>query len=136
MIVIQSLICTKLNDQTVRFLISHLFAFSLNVRQYYLTQSDATTPGQSEPWNNDNKGVLPIPQSSSITGASPISGTFVEEDGDLTPLQRCRQYILQPQLTGLFAFWRPTLCNGIIFRNGISNLCLNPELDWERLSLL
>ena len=33
--------------------------------------SGATTPGQSEPGNDDSKGVLHISQSSSITGASP-----------------------------------------------------------------
>ena len=35
------------------------------------TLSGATTPTQSEPVNDSNKGVLHIPQSSSITGASP-----------------------------------------------------------------
>ena len=35
------------------------------------TLSGATTPGQSEPGSNGNKGVLHIPQSSSITGNSP-----------------------------------------------------------------
>ena len=33
--------------------------------------SGATTPGQSGPGSNGNKGVLRIPQSSSITGTSP-----------------------------------------------------------------
>ena len=38
----QSFVCTQLNDQTVPFLaihfsISHLFALSLNVKQFYLT---------------------------------------------------------------------------------------------------
>ena len=32
--------------------------------------SGATVPGQSEPGNNGNEGVLCIPQSSSITGTS------------------------------------------------------------------
>ena len=35
------------------------------------TLSDATTPDKSGPGNNGNEGVLRIPQSSSITGASP-----------------------------------------------------------------
>ena len=35
------------------------------------TLSDATTPVESEPGSNDNEGVLRIPQSPSITGASP-----------------------------------------------------------------
>ena len=35
------------------------------------SQSGATTPGQSGSGNNDNEGVLRIPQSSSITGTTP-----------------------------------------------------------------
>ena len=35
------------------------------------TLSDANTPSQSKPGNDENKEVLHIPQSSSITGASP-----------------------------------------------------------------
>ena len=35
------------------------------------TLSSATTPGQSGPESNSNKGVLCISQSSSITGTSP-----------------------------------------------------------------
>ena len=35
------------------------------------TLSGTTTPGQSEPGSNGSKGVLCIPQSSSITGGSP-----------------------------------------------------------------
>ena len=38
--------------------------------------TDSTTPGQSGPGSNGNKGVLCIPQSSRITGASP-SGCLV-----------------------------------------------------------
>ena len=34
------------------------------------TQSSAITPGQSGPESNGNEGVLYIPRSSSITGAS------------------------------------------------------------------
>ena len=36
-----------------------------------MTLSDATTLGQSGPGSDGNEGVLPIPQSCSITGASP-----------------------------------------------------------------
>ena len=36
------------------------------------TQSGITTPGQSGPGNDGNKGILCIPQGSSITGASPL----------------------------------------------------------------
>ena len=35
------------------------------------TLSGVTTPGQSEPGSDGNKGVLRIPQSSSNTGTSP-----------------------------------------------------------------
>ena len=35
------------------------------------TLLDATTPDQSEPVSDSNEGVLRIPQSSGITGASP-----------------------------------------------------------------
>ena len=37
----------------------------------YRTISGATTPGQSEPGSDGSKGVLHIPQSSSITDATP-----------------------------------------------------------------
>ena len=37
-----------------------------------MTVSGATTPGQSGPWNDGNEGVLRVPQSSSITGTSPL----------------------------------------------------------------
>ena len=35
------------------------------------TQTGTTTSGQSEPWSNDNEGVLHIPQISR-TGTSPL----------------------------------------------------------------
>ena len=37
-----------------------------------MTLPSATTPGQSEPGSDGNEGVIHIPQSSSITGASPL----------------------------------------------------------------
>ena len=46
----------------------------------YRTLWGATTPGLSGPWNDSNKGVLSIPQSSSITGASP-TGCLVSNPG-------------------------------------------------------
>ena len=46
------------------------------------TLSGATTPGQSEPRSNHNEGVLCIPQSSSITEASP-SDSLVSYPGHL-----------------------------------------------------
>ena len=69
---------THLNYQTVLFQtiqcsISHLFALSLNLKKFYLTHrtlSGATTPGQRGSGSDGNKGVLHIPESSSIAGAS------------------------------------------------------------------
>ena len=46
------------------------------------TLSGATTPGQSGPESNNNEGVLCIPQSSSITEASP-SDCLVSYPGHL-----------------------------------------------------
>ena len=68
----------------------------------------ATTPGQSGPWSEGNKGVLCIPQSLSITGTSP-SDCLVLCPGHslvrvLTPLQRCSRCILQSQPTGNYHF--------------------------------
>ena len=41
-----------------------------SIRPIDTTLLGATTPSQSRPGNNDNEGILYIPQSSSITGAS------------------------------------------------------------------
>ena len=51
-----------------------MFALSLNAKQIYLTRKllGAIIPGQSGQRNDDNERVLHIPQSSSITGASPL----------------------------------------------------------------
>ena len=62
----QSLVYTQLNRQTVLFQaiqlsISHLFALSLNVKQFFLTLSSSTTPGQSGPGSDGNEGVHCIP---------------------------------------------------------------------------
>ena len=76
------------------------------------TLSGAITPGQSGPGRDDNKGVLCIPQSSSITGTLPSDYLVSYQDTrcgvgglvgwSLTPLQRSSQCILQPgqQLNG------------------------------------
>ena len=70
---------TQLNDQTflfqtIQFSMNHLFAHSLNVKQFCLTHRldpiRCYHSSQSGPGNNGNEGVLCIPQSSSITGAS------------------------------------------------------------------
>ena len=76
----QSFGYTQLNDQIVLYLriqfsINHLFALSLNSNSSIWPRDRklcvVTTPGQSEPRSDSNKGVLSIPQSSSITGALP-----------------------------------------------------------------
>ena len=53
-----------------------MFALNLNVKLVYLTHQmlPATSPDQSEPESNGNELVLCIPQSISITGASPSDG--------------------------------------------------------------
>ena len=60
--------------------------------------------GQSEPGSDGNEGVLRIPQSFSTAGTSSsdclVSYPGHSFGGGLTPLQRCSQCILQPQLTG------------------------------------
>ena len=83
-----------------------MFAFSLNVKQYYLNLSGATTPGQGRPGSDGSEEVLHIPQSSSFTGASPSDCLVLYlghslGGGSLTPLQRYSRCILQPQLSGL-----------------------------------
>ena len=75
---------TQLNNQTVLFItiqssmsfVFHLFLFftisnSSSIWPRDRTLSVTTTPSQSEPESNGNEGVLCIPQSSNITGASP-----------------------------------------------------------------
>ena len=69
----QSFIFTQFNVktvlfQTIQFIISTQFSSIYPINR---TLSGATTPGQSGPGSDGNKGVLHIPQSSSITGASP-----------------------------------------------------------------
>ena len=72
------------------------------------TLLDATTPGQNGPGSDGNEGLLRIPQSSHITGASP-SDSLMSYPGHslrvLTCLQRCIWCILQPQLTELAVFF-------------------------------
>ena len=62
--------------------------------------SGATIPGQSGPRSNGNKGVLRIPQSSSITRASP-SDCLVSYPGHSSYASAEKQLVyLQPQSTG------------------------------------
>ena len=87
----QSFISTQLNVKTVLFQTNHFSIctrfkcqnssilnnqFSISTQFRFIcaidrTLSGATTPGMSGPESNDNEGVLNIPQSSIITGASP-----------------------------------------------------------------
>ena len=60
------------------------------------TLSGATTPGQSEPGSDDIEGVLRIPQSSNITGASPSDCLMSypgQSLGSFTPLKRCSRCV-------------------------------------------
>ena len=92
--------------QTVQFNISTQLNSILAIDR---TLPGAATPGQSKPGSDGNKGVLRIPQSSSITEISPSDCLVLYPEhslrgGGLTPLQRSSRYILQPQPTGQFAF--------------------------------
>ena len=68
-----------------------------------------------------------IPQSSSIAGTSPSDCLVSYQDtrggGGLTPLQRCSQYIRQPQPTGQSIFWIGhvwvSVCNGSLQQNDL-----------------
>ena len=77
-----SFVCTQLNcskycyvSTTLEMNISHLLHIvkwsNSHLLALNLTLLGATTPGKSGPGSEDNKGVFPISQSSSITGASP-----------------------------------------------------------------
>ena len=110
----QSFTYTYLKDQTVLILIiefsrSHLFAFSWNVKQFYLIYWYDPyrwyLSGQSGPESNGNKGIFCISQNSRNTGASPSDCLILYlgfSCGCLTLLQRCRWCIFQPQPSELF----------------------------------
>ena len=80
------------------------------------TLSGATTPGHSGPGSDGNKGLLHIPQSSSITGTS-TSDCLVSYpehslvEGSLIPLQRNSWCILQPHV---FTRVREKFCNILV----------------------
>ena len=63
------------------------------------TLSGATAPDQSGPAIDGNEGVLCIPQSSNITGASP-SDCLVSYSGHSFGGGRISEFILQPQPSG------------------------------------
>ncbi len=86
--------------QTIQFSISMQLVLFL-----FRALSGATTPGQSGPGSDGNERVPCIPQISSITGTSQSDFLVLYPGHSLsgvTPLQRCSQCILQPQLTGQY----------------------------------
>ena len=101
---LKSFVYIQFNNQTVLFSISHLFTLS-SIWPTDRTLSDVTIPNQSGPGSDSNEGVLHIPQSSSITGASPsdclmsypwhllVMGSYLSIE-----ISQC---ILQSQPTGL-----------------------------------
>ena len=116
----QSFVYTQLNDQTVtfqiiQFSISHLFAYSLNAKQFWpidRTLSKATTPGQSRPGSNGNEGVLRIPTTASLFEPPHQSVQRRIED---TRWRRVRVLLLCRDAVGVF--YSPS-------RLGRSMLCL------------
>ena len=77
---------TQLNDQTILF---QTIQFNLStqfssIRPIDKTLSGADTQGQSRPGSDDNKGVLRIPQISSMDGSSP-SNCLVSYPGQSYP---------------------------------------------------
>ena len=115
--------------QTIQFSTSTQFS---SIRPLNRTLPGATTPRQRGPGSDDNKRVLCIPQSFSVTEALPfdclvsypglslwgesyfsakMQSVYSEAPsllghllGSLTPLQRCSRCILRPQPTGLYIF--------------------------------
>ena len=108
------------------------------------TLSSTTTLGLSGPGSNGNVGVLYIPQSSSIAGASPSDCLesfpgYSSVVGHLTPLQRCSRCILQSQPTGLFNVIKKCVwCNSYQSRKWIpwAEWCFLPltfhQCHWKR----
>ena len=82
--------------QTIQFSITTQFSFIWPIDR---TLSGATTPRQSGPGSNGNKGLLCSLQSSSINGVSLSDwlspGHLLRWGGGLTSLQRCSWCILQ-----------------------------------------
>ena len=78
---------TQLNVKTVQFLMIQFGTSSVQISRTSIWSIDstlpgATTPGQSGLGSSSNKGILCIPQSSSINGASP-SDCLVSYTGHL-----------------------------------------------------
>ena len=66
--------------QTIQFSVSNFFMHSIKVKKFLsdTTLLGPTTLSQSGPMSDGNKGILRIPQSSSITRAS-SSGCLIDE---------------------------------------------------------
>ena len=75
------------------------------------TLSGATTPTQSGPGNNGNEGVLCIPQSSSITEASPLDYLVSYPEHSLG-----KSYSSAEKQSGYFTVPPPQLYNRKIVR--------------------
>ena len=103
--------------QTIQFSINTQFSSIWSIDRTLL---GTTTPGQSEPWSDGNKGVLDIPQSSSITGTSPSNClvSYPEHSlvGCLTLIQKSSWCILQPQPTGQLWFRRKSTILKLIIK--------------------
>ena len=99
--------------QAIQFSISTQFNSILNIDR---TLSGATTPGQSGPKSDSNKGVLRIPQSSIITGTSPsdclMSYPGHSLRGGVLPL--CRETVgvfYSPSQLNKISFVKEYFCN-------------------------
>ena len=72
------------------------------------TLPGANSPGQSGPGSNGNEWLLRIPQSSSITGTSPLDGSVPFSGhslGESHPLEKSRRCIkkgLNPQILPVY----------------------------------
>ena len=100
---VEFFVYTQLRVKTVRFQIIQVgrsTKFS-SIWPIERILSGASTPGQSGPGSDGNEGGLCIPQSFSFTEAWPSDCLMSYQDtrwGSLTPLQRCNQCTVQPQV--------------------------------------
>ena len=90
----------------------HLFALSLNFKEFYLTHRldpikcyNSGVGDKIGPRSDGNEGVLRIPHGSSITGGSPSDCLMSYPERSvlrgLPPRQRCSWCILYPQPSDL-----------------------------------
>ena len=105
-----SVIISMLNEKSSSISKKFNLAYVMSANQFKCESSiwsmawslSGTTQAQSRLESDGNEGVLCIPQSSSITGASP-SDCLVSYPS-LTPLHRCIRCIPQPQSTGQYIY--------------------------------